>query len=572
MSEATLLVIQGPDQGSRFELGAEPIRLGRGTQNQLRIIDTEISRQHAVIEFQGDHWILRDNKSSNGTFVNGRIIQTKQLVPGDQIQLGRTILLFSQTHVNDSVVSSQINLVSRSAAEDPSRIVGQAESLGTNSLEGWSQAGANLQLLYKITEESVRPTSSIDELLKRILDLTLSAVGADRGCMLVTDSKTDRIEPRVVSHRPGVDVGIRMPISTSIVEYVIVNGQGVRTSDAQHDSRFDPGASILKSGIREAMCVPMSGRFELMGVIYVDTTSSKPGHLSAVQQNLFNDQLLRLLLAIGRQTALAIENFRFQEALLTAERLAAMGRTIAILSHHIKNIMQGVRGGGYLIDLGLKDGNDELVRKGWGIVDRNQERIQKLVMDMLTFSKERQPELTSSKVESVISEVIELMQTRIEEEAIDLTVQVDPKIPLSMFDPEGLHRVILNILTNAIEAFRDQANDHRKITIRAGYDRPTEQMWVEVDDNGPGIHAQDVASLFNLFESDKGARGTGLGLAVSRKILMEHGGDILVKSAPGTGTCFRLEWPYQEDDSKRSDPEMSVGGDTLDGANVSEAT
>ena len=186
------------------------------------------------------------------------------------------------------------------------------------------QAGANLQILYRISEEAVRPTSSVDELLKRILDLTLESLGADRGCMLVADSKTDQITPRVVSHRPQVDVNQRMPISTSIVEYVISHGHGVRTSDAQHDSRFDGGASIAKSGIREAMCVPMHGRYELMGVIYVDTTVSAP-HLQSPNTSRFNDQQLRLLLAIGRQSALAIENFRYQDALVTAERLGAVG-------------------------------------------------------------------------------------------------------------------------------------------------------------------------------------------------------------------------------------------------------
>jgi signal transduction histidine kinase len=342
-----------------------------------------------------------------------------------------------------------------------------------------------------------------------------------------------------------------MPISTSIVEYVIHNGQGVRTSDAQHDSRFEHGQSIMKSGIREAMCVPMRGRYELMGVIYVDTTSSSMQALAQGAPSRFNDQLLRLLLAIGRQSALAIENFRYQDALVTSERLAAVGQTIAIMSHHIKNILQGVRGGGYLIDAGLKEHNDEMVRKGWGVVERNQERIYNLIMDMLTFSKEREPRLVMSRVEEVLNDVIELMQPRLSAANIELNLAPSPSLPKSQFDPDGIHRAILNILTNAIEVL--EGRESPRIDIRTGFDKARELLWIEIEDNGPGIDPAELPRLFDLFESSKGAKGTGLGLAVSRKILQEHGGTIAVRTRDGVGTCFRLEWSYLPDDAEHGE-------------------
>src|SRR4029079_9071113 len=99
------------------------------------------------------------------------------------------------------------------------------------------------------------------------------------------------------------------------------------------------------------------------------------------------------MVAIGRQSAVAVEDNRYRQALVKAERLAAVGQTIAILSHHIKNILQGVRGGSYLIDMGLKEHNEEFIGKGWHIVEKNQNKIYNLVMDMLTLSKERQPVL-----------------------------------------------------------------------------------------------------------------------------------------------------------------------------------
>ena len=557
MPAASLLVIQGVDQGTRFEIEPGRIRIGRGAQNEIRILDTEVSRRHATLSCQESRCVLQDDNSSNGSFVNGQPVRSQSLRNGDQIQVGRTILLFQLAGADaSSLVAERVDLLSE-PGEDRSQIIGSLDSgagftIAQQVPAGVPPADASLRTLYRIGEEAVRPSASIDEVLQRILNLTLEAVGADRGCMLIADSKTDRIEPRVIAHREGVDVGERMPISTGIVEFVISNTQAVRTSDAAHDKRFDPGRSILEAGIREAMCVPMHGRYELLGVIYVDTTTRSGDALfNTSPAHRFTDELLTLLLAIGRQSALAVENNRYQQALVTAERLAAVGQTIATLSHHIKNILQGLRGGGYLVETGLKSQDDETIRNGWGIVERNQNRIYSLVMDMLTLSKERKPELTFADVNQVVRDVCELMQARAEELSITLDVQPDDQVPKSLFDPEAMHRAVLNILTNAFDVLDEQSDG--KVQVLTGFDSDDEQLFVEVIDNGPGIPDDELPKLFSLFESTKGTRGTGLGLAVSQKILREHGGDISVESAPGQGTRFRLAWPLLNEERLRAD-------------------
>lgn len=559
MPTASLLVIQGVDQGTRFEIESGRIRIGRGAQNEIRILDTEVSRRHATLACQKDRYILQDDNSSNGSFVNGQAVRSQVLRNGDQVQIGRTILLFQLAGGDaSSLVAERVDLLNE-AHDDRSQIIGSLDSAAGFTLAQQVAAGvpaahadASLRALYRISEEAVRPSASIDEVLQRILDLTLEAVGADRGCMLIADSRTDRIEPRVIAHRSGVDLGERMPISTGIVEFVINNTQAVRTADAAHDTRFDPGRSILEAGIREAMCVPMHGRYELLGVIYVDTTTRAQDALFATSPaHRFTDELLTLLLAVGRQSALAVENNRYQQALVTAERLAAVGQTIATLSHHIKNILQGIRGGSYLVDTGLKDADDGMIRKGWGIVERNQDRIYSLVMDMLSYSKERRPELASADVNSVVKEVCELMHARAQELGIVLDVRPAAQLPRSLFDAEGIHRAVLNIITNAFDALHGQADG--QVQVLTGFEPEDEQLFVEVIDNGPGIPEEELPRLFSLFESTKGARGTGLGLAVSQKILREHGGEISVESAPGQGTRFRLAWPLLNEERMRAD-------------------
>jgi two-component system NtrC family sensor kinase len=283
-------------------------------------------------------------------------------------------------------------------------------------------------------------------------------------------------------------------------------------------------------------------------VIYVDiSTEPEQVFLQGGVRHRFTEDLLRLMVAIGRQAALAVEDQRYQQALVKAERLGAVGQTIATLSHHIKNILQGVRGGSYLIDMGLRDHNEDVVRKGWNIVEKNQTKIYNLVMDMLTFSKERQPVPQLASVNETVQDVCELMQARAKEQNIALHVKLDLNMPSTLFDPEGLHRAVLNIVNNALDAVEGQRD--AAITVESGVDLAAKLVFVVVTDNGPGISEEQRPKLFNLFESTKGGRGTGLGLAVSQKILREHGGEITVVSVPGAGAQFTLEWPLMEDDS-----------------------
>jgi two-component system, NtrC family, sensor kinase len=564
VSKATLLVIAGFDQGSRFEIQDQPAGIGRGLLNAIRLYDTEASRRHAKIECTDGSYTITDLKSSNGTYVNGKNVRSTKVANGDQIQIGRTTILFSTADEERAAThgaAGKVDFVGRLEADDRSSIVAQVDQdAGRQLLENTATIAApdmwqmldSLQVLYRISEEAVRPSLSLEQLLQRILDLTLEVIGADRGCMFVTDMRSGDLTPRVFSHRAGVDASATMPVSRGIVDYVVTNGQGVRTTDARTDQRFGPRGSILQAGIREAMCVPMQGRYELMGVIYLDTTMPHEQLiLRGDGASQFSEEQLRLLVAIGRQSALAIEDHRYQDAFVKAERLAAVGQTVASLSHHIKNILQGVRGGSYLIDMGLNQHSEELIGKGWRIVEKNQDKIYHLVMDMLTYSTERQPALQLSNLNDTVEDIHELMQARAEECGVRLESDLATDLIESTFDPEGIHRAVLNIVGNGIDAVEDRPDGI--VLIRTGHDEQSDELYVEVLDNGPGIPPEQLAHIFIPFESSKGARGTGLGLAVSRKIIREHGGDISVFSTPDRGCRFRLAWPRLDDERRAVD-------------------
>ena len=351
----------------------------------------------------------------------------------------------------------------------------------------------------------------------------------------------------------------KISISKTILDYVVDHSEGVLTSNASDDSRWDPAQSIMRLNVREAICVPMQGRYGLVGVIYIDTSLAPRDMLERDTANKFGQEHLKLMIAIAHQAALAVEDTSHYQAMVHAERLAAVGQTIATLSHHIKNILQGVRGGSYLIQLGLDDHSKALnpeetdpnieaalkavatVHKGWDIVEKNQERISTLVMDMLTYSKEREPEPEPTNLNSVVGDVAELMHTRAQESEVELTWTPTEDLPLLSLDPEAIHRAVLNLVTNAIDAC--QGRDPAKVEISTVLYEQRQAVGVIVRDTGVGIEQKELESIFNAFVSGKGSRGTGLGLPVTRKIAEEHGGGVRVESEVDVGSMFVFELP-----------------------------
>jgi signal transduction histidine kinase len=259
------------------------------------------------------------------------------------------------------------------------------------------------------------------------------------------------------------------------------------------------------------------------------------------------------MVAIGHQAGLAIENTVFYHDKIQAERLAAVGQTIATLSHHIKNILQGIRGGSYLIDMGLNEKDDTIVRRGWTIVEKNQAKIYNLVMDMLSFSKDREPALEPADLNETVADVVELMQSRAGELNVALDWQPGSDLPQVQIDPDGIHRAVLNIVTNAIDA--GEGVEGARVVVSTAHDAANEIIRITIADNGVGIKEADIASIFQVFASTKGARGTGLGLPVSQKIVREHGGKIVVTSQPGQGSQFTIELP-----TKRPEPGKGNSG------------
>ncbi|MFZ1937006.1 MAG: FHA domain-containing protein, partial [Thermoguttaceae bacterium] len=329
----TLFVIRGVDQGSRFELTEPTVRLGRDPSSTIPLHDTEVSRHHAEIRWIDGEYAISDLNSSNGTFINGQRIRQQQLASGDQLQVGSTLMLYtgpaeeSQENLADvvSIGSSaepldNSRIVRSVSQQEGSRIFELASELPQNS---WlARARSNLQVMYR-TALAVSHTLDIDQLLQRIMELIFEWVEADRGCIMLMDPESKTLHPKVRRTRKGVRADERISISKTILDYVTNRNEGVLTSDARQDDRWSAGGSIVQMGVREAICVPMRGRYDVVGAIYIDTSTSAQQLVQKGGANKFNEDHLKLMIAIGHQAALAVEDTRYYSAMVQAERLAA---------------------------------------------------------------------------------------------------------------------------------------------------------------------------------------------------------------------------------------------------------
>jgi len=550
-----LIVIKGADEGKQFDLTGSVLGVGRDATNQIRLHDTEVSRRHAEFREVEGGYSLVDVGSANGTFVNEQPVKDVPLQAGDRVQIGQTILVYSAGRSNGqgaSDLADRISMIARQDVELSSAIIKTiGETEGSRILSKPEQAGtpwlqtalANLGIMYEAIH-TVSHILDLDQLLEKIMDLIFRSIEADRGCIMLRDPDTGQFEPKAVRWREGINAEEKMALSRTIMDYVLRDKQGVLVSDAATDERFNTGQSIVRFGIREAICVPMKGRHETLGVLYLDThTSPRELVMHNNPTGKFTEDHLKLAIAIAHQAALAVEDTRYHQAMLHAERLAAIGQAIAALSHHIKNILQGLRSGSEILKMGLTDKNDTLLQQGWKIVEKNQGKIYDLVMDMLSYSKEREPAIEDTNVNRVVDDVLELLSGRIKEMGAKLETRLNEDLPLVPADPEGLHRALLNIVSNALDAVEERKSPY--IAVGTALEDDGEWVRIVVLDNGVGIPPNKQPDIFKPFVSSKGSKGTGLGLAVSRKILREHGGDILLQSQLGKGSKFILRLPLK---------------------------
>ncbi len=553
---ATLLVMQGPDKGRTFETGDEPVVLGRES-DQVPLSDRTVSRHHAEMHPENGGWVLRDLRSANGTYVNSiRVRQPVRLKHGDQIKIGATLLVYTgdqslpqtdRVSVRDLI---DLDVSSRNLDSAILSTVSSDESVVIAGPEV-TQAARAWRVMSELTA-AIGAMIDPNQLLERAMDLVFEELPVDRGFILLYDREGEELIPQVVRYRRRkgrLEPVDKIATSQKIIQHVLERREAVLCTNAMTDLRFaQDGAqdSIHNFGLHSVICAPIMVRDLLLGVIHIDC--------SAVAHTYTQEQL-RLMSAIGQMIGLAIHNARLVQQQMKVARLAATGETVAYLSHSIKNVLQAMQSGADLVDMGLKNQNLDVLQKGWAIVQRNLEQIMQMTMNMLNFSKTREPNLRTNFLNRIVEDAVAGLQKKASERDVQLTSDLDSSIPPMPLDAEGITQVALNLIINAIESVEPGKGVVRVMTKF----HPDEGIAdLIVADNGAGIEQSRIEELFEPFKSTKGQGGTGLGLPVVRKIVREHHGRTVVESEPGVGTAFRIRLPAQEM-RRQSDDTYSTG-------------
>jgi len=232
---------------------------------------------------------------------------------------------------------------------------------------------------------------------------------------------------------------------------------------------------------------------------------------------------------------------KLEHDVVEAERLAAVGQTVAGLAHSIKNILMGLEGGKYIVSLGLKKDDKDMVAEGWEMLERNFTKTTVLVKDFLSFSKGRLPQLRMVDPVDLVGEIVDLYKQIAAQSNITLRPEIVGTVRPAPLDPDGIHTCLTNLVSNAIDACQMGEQKGTDVVVRVS--EKGEKLLFEVADNGCGIDYDIKQKVFTTFFTTKGGEGTGLGLLTTRKIVQEHGGRITVKTEPGCGARFQMEFP-----------------------------
>jgi signal transduction histidine kinase len=202
-------------------------------------------------------------------------------------------------------------------------------------------------------------------------------------------------------------------------------------------------------------------------------------------------------------------------------------------------MLSGLQGGTYMVRQGLSSGARQTADEGLAMLQRNLVRVGRLVRDLLTLSKPRQPEMAESSPGELCAEAVKMMHAEAGNKGVEMICHPAPEDLGACLDQKAVLDALLNLIGNAVDAAGEKEGGRVEVSVRPLGD----MVCLEVADNGPGLEPEAAERIFQGFFSSKGAAGTGLGLMVAHKIASEHGGRVEFDSTPGQGAVFRLILP-----------------------------
>ena len=491
----SLVVVRGPDRGRAFPLPErEPQLVGRSTE-ALDFTDPSISRRHAELTPDagpgGWRWTLRDLGSRHGTFVNGvRISGPVAVGTGDRVRCG----------------DSEFLLVSEGTSPTRAVDAGDAQARRIRESGDGSHRADEAAVAMALLSRAAEPVDG-----DLFLNECARVLAVQLRCACVALRATDARLDEFVA--PSEAAGQSPSVPLALVRRSIVEAEILAASD---------GALSL--------IVPFGAPGATRGAFVLQRTDL----------TVPSEREVACAARAAEVATLALAARGHREAHSSQERLALIGETVASLSHSIKNILQGLRFGADAVDLALSRGELPKAQEGWPVLQRNLDRIHALVLNMLAWAKARPLEPEACDLNDLLRDVRDLLAPAAGRRRVEVVAELDPALPDAWIDAPAVHQAMTNLVLNAVEAAPERTG---MVEIASRHEAATDQIVVTVRDNGAGIPDAIRSRLFEPFVSSKGQRGTGLGLAVARKIAERHGGRLEVVSTSAKGTEFAMRLP-----------------------------
>lgn len=327
-------------------------------------------------------------------------------------------------------------------------------------------------------------------------------------------------------------------IGEGIPGWVAEHGELVALNDASQDERYKPLASALELKCQAYICTPLRIQNEVIGVM----TARKTECYEFTQQDcLFFE-------TVAKQVSIVIEKGRMYNEKIAAERLAAVAVSLSGVAHYIKNILTSMRGSEYMLEQGLIEERDHaFLRQGWKILKRSNRKIRELVENMLNYCRKTEPDREPININRMIVEIIEATAETAAQKGVEIMHELSGEMGQVLLEPTSIYDALLNLISNGIDAIGEDARG--RVIVRSEWLEDQNLVRVDVLDNGCGIPEEAQEKIYNLFFSTKGQKGTGIGLAATRKIIEDHHGTIEFTTEIGKGTQFSVYLPITPPES-----------------------
>ena len=392
-------------------------------------------------------------------------------------------------------------------------------------------------------------TLDLDTVLTTVVNRAVELAGADGGSIFEYDENAEEFQPRVSTEVEDVVVATqRTPLrkGEGAVGRIAVTREAVQIPDIAIEGAYESRArgALLRSGRHALLAVPLLSEQHIIGGLVISRNAA----------GAFPAEVVALLQTFATQSALAIQNARlFHEIADKSRQLEAASRHksefLANMSHELRTPLNAIIGFSEVLAQGMfGDINEKQTEYLHDILESGRHLLS-LINDILDLSKieagRMELELTDFNVPQAIQNALTLVRERALRRGIALQHVIDDRVADIRADERKVKQILLNLLSNAIK-FTPEGG---RIDVRAA---PAGGLLeVSVSDSGVGIAPADQEAVFEEFRqvgtADKKAEGTGLGLALSRKFIELHGGQIRVTSQVGIGSTFTFTLPLRGD-------------------------